>query len=208
MTSNIFIVYAPGLGGNHLANVLSLTDHYTPRCSIQDYDNILDGTTHFGNAKNIEFDKFKSQIDMVKNQNNVFCGHLYQYHSLTNTNLLKNNFPNRIYLVIQFPIPGSIAYTRMLNWNLNWSLGQEINVRTPMITDIALMYDPYIMKIILNENEHSCFYSVDPNLLFNQDINVLFDSLTYQKFNIPIDRNATQNLHSKWLDNLRRTKQI
>jgi hypothetical protein len=208
MTSNIFVVHAPGLGGNHLANILSLGDDYTARCDIADYDNKLDGTAHFGASKNIEFDKLKDQVDLLKHQNNVFCGHVYQYYSFTKTNLLKDNFHNRKYLVIQFPVVGSIAYNRMLNWNLGRPMSQEINLYPAVISDLGLLYKPDVIRTMFNEDKDTAFYLVDPDLLFNEDINVLFDSLTRQKFNISVDRRIAHNLHTKWLDNLRKTKNI
>jgi len=202
MLANLFVVYAPGLGGNHLANILSLSNGYVSICNPSDYDNKLDGTTHFGEPKNIEFDKFKNLASTLQHQSNVFCGHVYQYDRVCREDLLTTYFANRKYLVIQFPQIGSRTYQRMLSWNLGISLKQTANLRPSAVSDLAFLYDPQVMRSILGEGKDIEFHKIDTDLLFNDDINLLLDNLTKKEIEISINRDLAQDLHTKWLNHL------
>jgi hypothetical protein len=65
---NIFILFAPGLGGNHLANILSLDSRFQSRAN----DKVYAGTTDTAHTKlqNLQIQSIEKHLDQLVNQNN------------------------------------------------------------------------------------------------------------------------------------------
>ena len=77
---NLFIIFVPGLGGNHLANIISLDQQYQTRFYLDGYKDIKDSeNAHFSTVRNLELDSIKNNLDSLIGKNNVFCSHLAQY---------------------------------------------------------------------------------------------------------------------------------
>lgn len=73
MTKNIFVLFAPGLGGNHLSNIFSLDSRYRRRVTDQMYDD--QKKTAHTEIQNISLSSIEKNLDELVDQNNVLCGH-------------------------------------------------------------------------------------------------------------------------------------
>jgi len=200
---NLFIVYIPGLGGNHLANILSLSDKYATRFDPNSYNDQLFGNTHSTLTTDVKLkiNSIKTNLETLKKQNNIFCGHLYMYHQIMclEKNLIADNFPNRSYLVLQMPKVNTRAYRRILSWSVIQNQDEKISELPSMVADVSLMYYPNHVKTILNEDAD--FYGINPDLLFADNIGFLLIALR-KRFGITIDRVLAQELQTKWLNSL------
>ena len=65
---NVFVIFAPGLGGNHLANMIATDPRFKSRATIEQYQAAKKYAHHSGmqNLTNLQIDSY---------DNNVFCGH-------------------------------------------------------------------------------------------------------------------------------------
>ena len=77
MTKNIFVLFAPGLGGNHLSNIFSLDSRYRRRVTDQMYDD--QKKTAHTEIQNISLSSIEKNLDELVDQNNVLCGHWLEY---------------------------------------------------------------------------------------------------------------------------------
>lgn len=186
---NLFVIFPPGLGGNHLANILSLDPTYTTRFNIDAYDHLANNA-HVAEMTNIDCDYIKDNIDRLSNQNNVFAGHLIEYSRLKLSNLLRY-FPYRSFCLIQFPPPDTPAYKRLVKQNgviPNW-----------LYSEAGFMYTNTIFKNIFQEiSLQSRFWHVYPEKLFAEDIRPLLQEL----HSFSIDQELAQQLHTKWINSI------
>lgn len=185
---NIFILFAPGLGGNHLANILSLDSRFRSRANDEVYASAA--VTAHVKLQNINCQSIEKHLDQLVNQNNVFCGHWMEYVELKKSKLIEH-FPNRIFCVIQMPKSNDRFYHRLLSKNPD---------ATPwLLHEVALLYRTKNIKKLIDEKESS-FVDIHPHMLCNQDITVLLDDVKNQGFDIKVDIEKAQRWHNVWID--------
>ena len=73
----LFILFAPGLGGNHVANMLSTSDEFNTRFNDNDYDDNAINAHHLV-ARNLN--NLMDNIGMLTSSNNVLCAHWANYY--------------------------------------------------------------------------------------------------------------------------------
>ena len=73
---NLFVIFPPGAGGNHLSNLVALSNQYDRCVDYTKYDSIS-GPAHFANHQNLA--PCQTFFQDIQNQNNVLCCHLAQY---------------------------------------------------------------------------------------------------------------------------------
>lgn len=195
---NLFILYPPGLGGNHLANMLSLSNNYVTRFDLNRYDSPIKHANvnahHFSDVPQFNIDIISKNLDRLSTQNNVFAGHWLAYHIFQNSGLLKH-FTNRRYLTIQIPEQKTQAFVRLQKLGLGFS-------NFPwLLHEIRTLYKPTCLSLVCQERITD-FYSVHPHQLFDQEFNIVLQDLHSQGFEINLDLNLAQSFHNKWLANL------
>jgi hypothetical protein len=111
---NLFIIFPPGGGGNHLRNLLTKTDRFY-QDEIHESMYVMDiKNAHFSNIRNLQYISIKENLEsLLHNQNNVFCGHIGEYIWLMQ-NELSEYFKNPKFLIVELPNNDSIAKKRML----------------------------------------------------------------------------------------------
>ena len=202
---NIFVIFAPGTGGNHLANLLSLDSRYAKRFDLEDYDLATNNNNdaHYavlhGGPENLNLHHSWMDFDRIKNQKNVFCGHVLEYLQLKNTTNLLEQLPNKAFITIQVPTPGSKGHSRM-----TWRYGKMDNY---MLGELSVLYDALHLKKIFDLPKIDVWHYVWPDELFDDDITTMLEGIG-REFDLDIDNDLAQKLHTKWLINLKENKQL
>ncbi len=195
--TNLFILFAPGLGGNHLANLFSLDSKFQTRFTEETYKDIHNQVVtndvfpvHIS-LQNISVNSIKKILPTLVNRNNVMCGHWLEYVWLKQSPLIKY-FPNRTFCVIQMPdIDSSLAAKRFKN---------HCSDPMPWIYyELELLYKVENIAKLIDEDD-SDFYHVCPDLLTNRDIKLLFDDLKNQGLEFEIDMDVAQYYHTIWIE--------
>jgi hypothetical protein len=142
---NIFLIFPPGCGGNHLANMLSLHPDFEPRYKtdgdyvseiIESYKKQLlpkrvkqfwkgDSAVHFSELENLQPDHFERYKDNVVNSDKkyLFCSHAYEYYNARKTIPLISKLKNKIFLL--FTCPSRRNMIAFLRWSAGpWALGE------------------------------------------------------------------------------------
>lgn len=131
---NLFVIFPAGLGGNHLANLISTLPQFEPR---DDYDDVVaDLTTqytdfffrsehinaHFSKLQNLQPEYIIRHSEWLANSKriNLFCSHLKEYRYACSDGLI-DPFKNRKFILITYPRKNEIALARMKNGP--WSSG-------------------------------------------------------------------------------------
>ena len=145
---NLFVLYPPGLGGSHLANMLSLSNDYVTRFSADRYDQPVEfngvKAHHFYNVPQFDVDIIANNLDMLSTQNNVFHGHWLSYHRFRNSGLL-DKFQNRRYLIIQIPEENTRAFVRLQK------LGLGSKNFPWLLHEVRTLYKPTCLSLVCQE---------------------------------------------------------
>ena len=189
---NWFVIYPPGSGGNHLANLLSLSEGFERRFTDDTYTN-SSKNAHIEGIDDLDPQHISLTLDKLTQQNNIFCGHLVEYHRLTQQSYFEN-FTNRTIFLIQFPDYDTQGYHRIENHN---------GGKLPrwLYSETALLYNNVIFKQICNEPESTKCYHIDTNKLFNKSLDQVFSDLI-RSGTVKLDFNLAQDLHTLWLKKL------
>ena len=189
---NLFVIYPPGLGGNHFANILSLGKKFTPRFALDAYDQNVNNA-HFSFLREFPLVQIRENLPQLTTQSNVFNGHWLAYQQLRESGLTEL-FPNKSFFAIQMPEPGTVAHDRITG-------GNPTAYNNYFMREINFMYQVPHMQALCREADQP-WYSVDPALLFAPDVSDLFADLAWQGFEIDLDMDLIQTLHTKWFNRL------
>jgi hypothetical protein len=148
---NIFVIYPPSCGGNHIANLISLHPAFNPKYVWDDYEETMllkyidiYATKHMHSPKslNVHFDSFQKHINdytdndewllevLNNGKKNVFTGHYTNFHNLF-VNSLLYKFKNYVGIVLTEPSENSIPYLRNKLTEFNES-NEYKNYQLPM----------------------------------------------------------------------------
>ena len=189
---NLFVIFPPSLGGNHLANMLSLGKKYADRFDPASYDQDA-SVAHFSHINHLHTKSIQDNLHQLKHQSNVFCGHWAEYLLFQKSGLVKH-FSNKKFFAIQMPEVGSLGYNRMI--------GRDPRSKNEhLFREITLLYRASNLSVLCDETT-SPWYCVWPNMLFDPDISALFADLKNQGFDIDFDFDFVQSLHTKWFKRL------
>ena len=183
MKNNLLIIFFPGTGGNHLANLISLSGQYNYAVDLSKYfsDNQQDQhTAHYyqpqATGNTIHWNHFGSNDD-----------------ELTQT-LLQSD--NTSFLVIHLPVHNQLAWQRMEKIN-----GVELR-KFHFHHDLEKIYKQQDLEKIYPGRWNTVMAD---ELFANHNLDQFFDSLE-QKLDITIaDRTTAARIHNQWLQNLEST---
>ena len=199
---NLFIIFPAGVGGNHLANILSLSEQYATRFNADGYDGANRHTAHHAAARNLQIESLRPDLDHLHTQSNVFCGHWMEYDHFKNDGFA-DGFPNRKFCVIHVPEAAVRARNRFLSF-------MNVNKRDEdpwIMHELMSVYSVRAMKRLCDEPD-SDWYEARADLLFSDDIQPLLNSLQSQSMRVQLDITLAQSIHTKWINNLKATGQI
>lgn len=189
MNENIFIIYASGLGGNHLGNILSLDPKFNKR--FEKLDNYIrpDGSVT-AIIDNVRIPSMLKNLEFTKNKSNIFSCHWLEYQFFQKSSLLEH-FPNRKFLVIQVPDLGSKSFSRFVKFN-----GAT---ESYLLQEVTALYKKENITRLINELDCHFVY-VWPDMLIDPNIQVILDDIQKQGLTFNLDINQAQCYHNAWLN--------
>jgi len=181
---NIFVLFSPGTGGNHLSNLLSTDKRFTTRCKVEDYLNHTGINAHTSQIKNLSL----NDIKIVEDNNNVLCGHFGEYYWLFLSGLIEK-FDNRQIFVIQVPERNTFGWKRYTKLNpLNDYFYEEQRS----------LYTIKIVQKVFNEQD---IISLPGDLLFQSDFNILQEYIR-NVCDIDMHIQDCEQMHTIWYHKL------
>lgn len=184
MTENMFIIFAPWTGGNHLANIVSMSARFDKRFNDSIYNNRI---FHAHPTAKQNYAPVQGELEVAQNKSNVFCSHLTEY--LTSSTLTKQYLSNRKYIVLEFPDFSRSNFFKQRVAKKSYFQDQY------MLEELATFYSVDTFSKLTKEEDVTQF-SVD--LLFNKDISNLLLKLN-QEFGLTFNQAAVEQIHQSWI---------
>jgi len=198
-----FVIFPPGAGGNHLANLLSLEHSFTTRFDNSVYTTQIDSknkSVHpdIESGTNLDHTYISKNLEQLVNQNTVMCGHLNEYVLFTEQPYFKQ-FNNKLFFLMKFPEYHTRAFARIEQHN-------EGKIPKWLYSEVSMMYRNFeILKMLAKESfGQPCVY-IETEMLYNENIAPLFLSIknSLNQFELDldfdIDMNLVQQTHQLWL---------
>ncbi len=186
---NIFVVFSPGTGGNHLANMLATDPEYITRSSSADYFAHPDSDAHVGNLKN--FSQSEDNFNTRPRFGNVFCFHFGVFYWMY-SNIQK--FENRQIILVQLPNDtSSLAYCRYKKFT------GGIAKRKYFLNEQKTLYTPDVFQKLFGEND---FFTIPAEIIFNDSIDSFFDYAKCE-MNFNLDYNECSQMHNIWIQKIK-----
>jgi hypothetical protein len=185
MKNYLVIFWPQGLGGHHLANIISTSDKY--------YNNSVDLEMYFGAQKN---NAHYGAFDGNYENSIILAPHFCNAEDDKIKHLQTNNQVE--FLVIHMPNSNKLAWRRYNSLNGNTQVKFERSEFVFVRNDIEKIYKQQFLSMIYG----GVWNTVMADDLFSDDIDVVLDQLQ-QNLNIKFaDRPLIRKIHSRWLHNI------
>lgn len=189
---NIIILFAPGLGGNHLANIISTDPRFQPRASVMSYQDSTTANAHFYDIQNLDL---SALIDIDRDKSHVLCGHWGEYYWAKIHNHL-TQLINRQLVIMRVPGVGSLAYDRMIKYtNL---------ISHYLIEEQRSLYTMDVVGKCMQEQDLA---EVTTELMFSENIDGMLAGLSEQ-LALDLDLPACRAMHAIWLEKIKKSLEI
>ena len=171
---NVFVVFAPGLGGNHLANMIATDPIYHSRATVDQYKQAKKNAHHY-KIKNLSNIKDLDSLD-----HNVLCGHFGEIYWQDNS-----LFKQKQVVIIQMPNDrSSHAHKRHQRYN------QTLN--NYFLEEQRSLYTPEVIEKLIGIKDH---YTIPAESVIAQEPPLdLLEAMTYN-----IDRDKCSTMHEQWI---------
>jgi hypothetical protein len=180
-SKNLFLVFPPGCGGNHVANILSMHPDFEPRYThdnyyekmIWNYNNFFGSgpedsegcTAHFSDLENLqkkEITEFESKI-LSSEKPYIFCSHAVEYLISIQTKLIEP-FTDRTVCLFSRPNGrNKIVNARMRKGP--WFGGEPEEDRF-LTTKIPQLYEKEIFSKHIIKSDRDKVFTVDTDLFY------------------------------------------
>lgn len=184
------IVFLPGAGGNHLANIISTDKKFISRVDGNYYNQEPTVAHPVPTESEIPI---SDQIRNAKGCNHVFCCHL----GTINWNLdgFNNSVANKKIIVIEFPntARSELFMKRITTPGHYWLPSYKIE-------EYSWLYSVDVFRKLFG------FTDITPltvDMLFDPDSHRLVDCL-HKEFNLQLNYDQVQSMHTKWLAGIRK----
>ena len=169
---NVFVIFAPGLGGNHLANLIATDPRYRSRASVEQYQN----TEKFAHHSHTNL--FNLKVDSY--DNNVLCGHFGELYWLD-----RSQFEHKQVVIVEIPQDkNSLAYKRFQRYNRN--------LPDYIVEEQRSLYTPELIKRVTGIDDH---YTIPAEKIITEHPPIeLLQEMTYQ-----IDVDICKAMHKQWI---------
>ena len=185
MIENLFVIFAPGLGGNHLANLIGLSSRFTRHADFEKYQPGIK-TAHITNIMNLQEKLLLDNLPQLQNQSNVLCGHLAEYLWIQQKKIDKF-FTNRKFLIVTFPEKFSAAYDRLLKCC-------PYMIRDYWFYEQRSLYSIQYLEKLFDEHD---FFTINAQDIFTENVDQIVKFIE-SELHAQIDINLTQKLHTIW----------
>lgn len=181
INKNIFVVFSPGLGGNHVANMISTADGYLTRATAEQYATHTDENAHFDeNYYNLDFSDTSTRVRAM--HFSEFIGHTNKIQSIENRQILLLSLPRRV----------SLAYRRYQDYHKNL-------MKIYLYEEQRLIYSQKVIEKLTNETN---FVTLDTELVFDSNIRRLTTSIQ-DKMNIQLNITECEQMHHTWYNKIK-----
>jgi hypothetical protein len=187
----LFVIFAPGLGGNHLANLLSLTPRFYRTVDFEAY-NSIGANAHFSNIKNLQLTSISDHIVPLTGVSNVLCGHLGEYIWLKQSGIAEK-FRNKKFLIVSIPKKNTLAYRRLCR------SFPMIDANEYFYQEQRTLYSQEIIEKIFDEHD---FFNISAEIIFSDDINKLLTFIQHE-FYTTIDVVQATKAHRAWINKIK-----
>jgi len=170
---NVFVIFAPGLGGNHLANLIATDPGYYSRATVDQYQTTKK-YAHHSPTDNL------TDIKIESYDNNVLCGHFGELYWLD-----RSLFEHKQVVIIEIPKDkNSFAYKRFQTYNHD--LPEYI------VEEQKSLYTPEIIKRVTGISD---YYTIPAENIVNETspVDLLID------MNYNIDKKTCEQMHTEWI---------
>jgi hypothetical protein len=187
---SILILYQPGAGGVHLANLISTSPHVENRLKnptdslLEKYQSQTQKNAHFDvKIINVGIDNLDHLYYTVKSSDltYVLCGHIEESY----------------YAVNKIKDLGEVFYIILENVNLS----DSVLKRLYHCEGTNFLYRDDLVQKLFNASPDQIL-ATTPNLLFCRDISPLIEMLNC-RLNLRLDIDFCQKLHDFWLRNIK-----
>lgn len=155
-SKNLFLVFPPGCGGNHVANMLSMTPDFEPRYThnnyyadmIHQYEKFfsyvprdsMGCTAHFSDLENLQKEQLVKYTEKIVNSKKpyIFCSHSIEYLTGVTTKTIEP-FGNRFICLFSKPTGANKLVNHRMR-NRPWYFG-ETDEQTYLTTSASKLYD-------------------------------------------------------------------
>lgn len=181
---NIFVLFSPGSGGNHFANLLSTDKRFALRWTLEDYTNNNNKFAHSKGVENLNF----QELQKLPKFGNVLCGHFAEFYWLKIKNQLEY-FQNRQIFILELP-------------NKNWLGLQKYQNYFPLcgyyVEEQRSLYTEKIIKECCQEND---IITIPGDLLFEKNIDPIYDIIANES-DLLLDKDLCNSMHCIWYEKL------
>ena len=181
INKNIFVVFSPGLGGNHVANMISTADGYLTRATADQYNKHTDENAHFDeNYYNLDFEDTSTRVRAM--HFSEFIGHSEKIQNVKNRQILLLSLPRHV----------SLAYRRYQDYHKNL-------MKTYLYEEQRLIYSQKVIERLTTETD---FVKLDTELVFRENIND-FINFIKNKMNIQPNITECEQMHHAWFEKIK-----
>jgi hypothetical protein len=180
------IIFSPGTGGNHLANIISTSPRLQSRISESFYDNLNNKNAHIDNNSN-------GHIIPCTPGNHIVCYHLSEYMQYK-TAIDAINCRKK-FLVIEFSQNyQELFYKRMLKL---YPYYKDVF----LINELATLYSTDVIKKLFDLDDIT---PVSANKIFTEDATHLVEYLN-TNFDFQLTIEKVKEIHKKWIKMIEKT---
>lgn len=215
---NLLIVFPGGCGGNHLANLISLNNKFTPLFKSNDYHNdmlnhykklinypiktymggrlgiraVHGVKAHFSEYHHLDQLYTEQGFDQILNNKtiNILMGHNHCFQTAESKGLLITKLPEKSWIVMSYPKENSLPYKRI---NL-----YQFNPRPEVYTFPFYIKETEPRSELAYADESNGIF-IDTEKFFLYGCEYINEELT--KFNIELPALA-QELHEIWMNKI------
>ena len=187
----LFVIFAPGLGGNHISNLLSLTSRFHRDVDLESYDSI-GANAHFGTIENLKLASVSAHIDVLTTTSNVLCGHLGEYIWLKQSGLAAK-FKNKKFLIVSVPEKNTLAYKRLTK------LLPVIGANEYFYQEQRTLYSQEMLEKIFEEQD---FFNISAEMIFSDSADELL-TFIQTEFCTTIDVLQATKIHQIWINKMK-----
>jgi hypothetical protein len=213
---NLFLIFPPGCGGNHLANMLSMNPLFSQRFIGIAYQNRMlhryrnkfkNNSTrvdiaHFGYLENLHTPQIEANKKIIENNTtiNIWCSHYDEYFNNQSKLTIHSD---RIIGIMSYPTPYSIPHTRMRDGP--WAAGviathdelYEYSVAGILYPKVRAKRMPYISDI--SSSNH--IFNINTDIFFTQAGYNYLNNILISQMGCRLSEKCSE-MHELWVESM------
>jgi len=193
-SKNLFLIFPPGTGGNHFANLLSMHPVFAPRYTHLDYyenmahkyqyffvdkieKDLYGCTAHFSDLDNLQINHLKEFESKIINHKEpyIFCSHVTEYLINNNEGYL-NPYEKKIFCLFSKPTGSNELVNDRMN-NGPWNSGESGDMPY-QDTTVQFLYEKEIF-IRNTKIDSDKIFTIDTDIFYNVDgYDYIYDTIS------------------------------